>query len=80
MIHIRKRWQPVEGEPLTELDEKVLKYQNNGSIVPWRSMIKTPEQIEGIRKSGIINKNSTQRLKYKQIKKIIKIFVYEFHL
>lgn len=55
MIHIRKRWQPVEGEPLTELDEKVLKYQNNGSIVPWRSMIKTPEQIEGIRKSGIIN-------------------------
>jgi len=55
MIHIRKRWQPVEGEPLTELDEKVLQYQNNGSIVPWRSMIKTPEQIEGIRKSGIIN-------------------------
>ena len=40
---------------LTELDKKVLYYQNKGCLVPTRQLIKTPEQIEGIRRSGIIN-------------------------
>ena len=48
-------WHPVKGEPLTELDKKVLYYQDKGYLVPKRKLIKTPEQIEGIRKSGVIN-------------------------
>ena len=40
---------------LTELDKKVLYYQDRGHLVPSRELIKTPEQIEGIRRSGIIN-------------------------
>lgn len=43
------------GTSLTELDKKVLSYQNHGHLVPWKKMIKTPEQIEGIRKSGVVN-------------------------
>jgi len=45
----------MKGEPLTELDKKVLYHQSRGNLVPKRKLIKTPEQIEGIRKSGIIN-------------------------
>lgn len=48
-------WHPIKGQPLTELDKKVLYYQNKGHLVPSRKLIKTPEQIEGIRKSGVIN-------------------------
>lgn len=44
-----------KGAELTELDKKVLYYQNKGCLVPTRQLIKTPEQIEGIRRSGIIN-------------------------
>lgn len=36
-------------------DEKIAMYAANGAIVPDHSMIKTPEQIEGIRKAGEIN-------------------------
>ncbi len=48
-------WHPLKGEPLTELDKQVLYYQNKGHLVPNRKLIKTPEQIEGIRRSGEIN-------------------------
>lgn len=48
-------WRPVKGQPLTELDKKVLYFQNKGHLVPTRSLIKTPEQIEGIRRSGVVN-------------------------
>ena len=37
------------------MDKKILFYQNKGHLVPTRELIKTPEQIEGIRKSGIVN-------------------------
>lgn len=36
-------------------DEMVLKYKKIGAKVPTPEMIKTPEQIEGIRQAGIIN-------------------------
>lgn len=55
MIHIKKRWKTLPGQPLSELDKKVLSYQNRGYTVPWRRMIKTAEQIEGIRRSGVVN-------------------------
>ncbi len=48
-------WKVPKGAELTELDKKVLYYQNKGCLVPSRKLIKTPEQIEGIRKSGEVN-------------------------
>ena len=41
-------WRVPKGAELTELDKKV-------HLVPTRQLIKTPEQIEGIRRSGVIN-------------------------
>lgn len=49
------RWRVPKGAELTEMDKKILYYQNKGCLVPTRKLIKTPEQIEGIRKSGVIN-------------------------
>lgn len=51
----KRNWTIKHGEPLTELDKKILSYQNKGILVPRRDMIKTPEQIEGIRRSGVVN-------------------------
>ncbi len=51
----KRYWTIKHGEPLTELDKKILSYQNKGILVPRRDMIKTPEQIEGIRRSGAVN-------------------------
>ncbi len=48
-------WKVPKGAELTELDKKVLYYQNRGCLVPTRKLIKTPEQIEGIRESGVVN-------------------------
>jgi len=51
----KRNWTIKHGDPLTELDKKILSYQNKGILVPRRDMIKTPEQIEGIRRSGAVN-------------------------
>lgn len=40
----------MPGQPLTELDKQVMYWENKGKLVPTRELIKTPEQIEGIRK------------------------------
>lgn len=56
MFHRRmNRWRVPKGAELTDMDKKILYYQNKGCLVPTRKLIKTPEQIEGIRKSGVIN-------------------------
>lgn len=52
---IINNWRPLKGQPLTELDKKILYYQNKGHLVPTRKLIKTPEQIEGIRRSCAVN-------------------------
>ncbi len=52
---IINNWKIAKGAPLTELDKKILFFQNHGCLVPSRSLIKTPEQIEGIRRSGAVN-------------------------
>ena len=44
-----------EGAELTDLDRKILAFQEEGFLVPSRKLIKTPEQIEGIRRSGVVN-------------------------
>lgn len=51
----RNNWQIIKGQPLTELDKKILYLQNKGRLVPTRELIKTEEQIEGIRRSGVVN-------------------------
>ena len=48
-------WKPIKGQPLTELDKKILYIQNKGHLVPTRKLIKTPEQIEKIKESAKIN-------------------------
>lgn len=48
-------WRVEKGQPLTELDKKVLYFQKKGHLVPPRKLIKTPEQIEGIRRSSVVN-------------------------
>ncbi|MBP3756981.1 MAG: type I methionyl aminopeptidase [Prevotella sp.] len=50
-----RKWHIEKGQPLTELDKKVLYWQDKGKEVPSRELIKTPEQIEGIRRSGVLN-------------------------
>ena len=55
MFRRKTNWRVPKGAELTELDKQVLYYQNKGHLVPTRELIKTPEQIEGIRKSSVIN-------------------------
>ncbi len=52
---VRRNWFVPKGEEMTELDKKILSFQNRGCLVPSRKLIKTPEQIEGIRRSGVVN-------------------------
>lgn len=51
----KKRWHCLLGQEPTEMDLKIMALEKKGKLVPTRDMIKTPEQIEGIRKSGIVN-------------------------
>ncbi|MEG1587275.1 MAG: type I methionyl aminopeptidase [Bacteroidales bacterium] len=48
-------WKVKAGEELSELDKKVLSFQDKGALTPSKKLIKTPEQINGIRQSGIVN-------------------------
>ena len=45
----------LPGQEPTELDKKVMYWENKGKEVPSRDLIKTPEQIEGIRRAGVVN-------------------------
>ncbi len=45
---------PAGAEP-TEMDLKILEAQAQGKLVPRPRLIRTPEQIAGIRKAGILN-------------------------
>ena len=51
----KQNWYVPKGQEPTDFDKRILSYQNRGEIVPTRQLIKTPEQIEGIRRSGEIN-------------------------
>lgn len=54
-MFIKKNWAVPKGVAPTEMDRKILAFQRQGYLVPKRKLIKTPEQIEGIRKSGVVN-------------------------
>ena len=51
----KRNWHTISGQPLTEMDKIIMMWQDKGKLVPSRQLIKTPEQIEGIRKSGVLN-------------------------
>ena len=50
-----RNWRIPRNGEITEFDKKILAFQNKGELVPTRELVKTPEQIEGIRRSGVIN-------------------------
>ena len=51
----RKNWTLPQGAEPTAFDLRIMEFQDKGCLVPTRSLIKTPEQIEGIRRAGEIN-------------------------
>ena len=51
----KKRWHCLSGQEPTEMDKTIMYWENKGKLVPTRELIKTPEQIEGIRKAGVVN-------------------------
>lgn len=52
---IKENWSLIPGLAPTEMDLKILEFQSRGKLCPTRDLIKTKEQIEGIRKSGVLN-------------------------
>lgn len=52
---IKQRWFVPAGLEPTEMDQKIIEWQEKGKIVPTRDLIKTHEQIEGIRQAGVLN-------------------------
>ena len=55
MFKKKRRWHVDPSQGVTELDKQVMYWENKGKLVPTRDLILTPEQIEGIRKSGEVN-------------------------
>lgn len=51
----KRRWHCLPGQEPTELDRKVMFWEAKGKVVPTRDLIKTAEQIDGIRRAGVIN-------------------------
>mgnify|MGYP000402595265 FL=1 len=51
----KKRWHCLAGQQPTEMDLKIMEWERKGKLVPTRELVKTPEQIEGIRVAGKIN-------------------------
>ena len=52
---MKRRWRCKPGEQPTELDKRIMYLENKGWEVPTRELIKTPEQIEGIRRASAVN-------------------------
>ena len=51
----KRRWHCLSGQQPTEMDKTIMYWENKGKLVPTRELIKTPEQIEGIRRAGVVN-------------------------
>lgn len=51
----KNNWTLLPGVEPTEMDLKIMEAQEHGKLVPTRALIKTKEQVEGIRKAGILN-------------------------
>ena len=55
MFKRKRRWRPVPGVPLIEMDKKIMAIENRGKEVPTRNLVLNEEQIAGIRQSGVVN-------------------------
>lgn len=56
MFNFRKKnWYVPKGQEPTALDLKILAHQNRGELCPPRRLVLNQEQIEGIRRSAVIN-------------------------
>lgn len=55
MFKRKRRWRPIPGVPLTEMDKMIMAIENRGKEVPTRNLILSEEQIDGIRRSGVVN-------------------------
>ncbi len=54
MANKKRRWHCIPDQ-ITDMDRQIMYWENKGKLVPTRELIKTPEQIEGIRRAGVIN-------------------------
>lgn len=52
---IQENWTLLPGVTPTEMDLRILEFQNRGKLCPRRKLIKTPEQVAGIRRAGELN-------------------------
>ncbi len=50
----KSRWL-VDSDNITDMDREIMRWEKKGRLVPTRELIKTPEQIEGIRRAGVVN-------------------------
>lgn len=55
MTKRKARWSVPQGETPTEMDLRIMEAQARGKCVPTRELVKTPAEIEGIRRAGEIN-------------------------
>ena len=51
----KRRWHVLPGTEPTEMDKKIIEFENRGKLVPTRDLIRTPEEIEGIKRSSVVN-------------------------
>ena len=51
----KQNWIVPAGQTPTDFDRRILEFQDKGFVVPTNSLIKTAEDIEGIRRAGVIN-------------------------
>ena len=51
----KQHWFVPAGLEPTEMDRKIMAWEAKGKLVPTRDLIKTKEQIAGIRKAGVLN-------------------------
>lgn len=49
------KWTLPEGAQPTQMDRIIMEHEARGKKVPSRNLIKTPEQIAGIRRAGVLN-------------------------
>ena len=52
MFKKRRRWHCLPGKQPTEFDKQIMYWENKGKLVPTRGLVKSQEQLDGIRKGG----------------------------
>lgn len=55
MFKKKRRWHCLPGKQPTEFDKQIMYWENKGKLVPTRGLVKSQEQLDGIRKAGMLN-------------------------